>query len=144
RSSAKSPRGRSAYASRRWPPTASQRKTCTSRSPRKRSRSRRKSLRRRNDHGTRRDGPGTAQPGDFEEDRRAPGGRGLHAREARRLKGRSAREVHAEEGGGEGPQEARGRRAGAEARAEEGAGEAGPARPEGRREGGGGGARGDP
>src|SRR6266566_2263497 len=110
-------------------------------SPRKRSRSRRKSLRRRSDHGTRRDGPGIAQPGDFEEDGGAPGGRGLHAREARRLEDRAAREVHPEERGGEGPQEARSRPAGAEARAEERAGEASPARPEGRREGGGGGAR---
>src|SRR2546426_2036350 len=122
KSSARSRRGRSGSASRRWPRTASRRKTCTSRSPRKRSRSKRKSLRRRSEDGPSDDDSGAAEPRDLEEDRGDPGGRRLHLGKARGLKARASREVHREEGGREGPQETRhgpcrrGGKAGAEAR----------------------------
>src|SRR6059036_1921151 len=114
-SSGRSLHGRSGSGSRRWPPTASRRRICTLRFPRKRSRSRRKSLRRRSDDGPSDDDSGVAEPRNLEEDRRDSGGRRLHAGEARGIEARAPREVHPEKGGRESPQETRHRPRGGEA-----------------------------
>src|SRR3989454_439165 len=106
-SSGRSLHGRSGSGSRRWPPTASRRRICTLRFPRKRSRSRRKSLRRRSDDGPSDDDSGVAEPRDFQEDGRDPRGRRFHTGEAHGLQARAPREVHPEKGGRESPQETR-------------------------------------
>src|SRR2546427_42186 len=85
-SSGRSLHGRSGSGSRRWPPTASRRRICTLRFPRKRSRSRRKSLRRRSDDGPSDDDSGVAEPRDFQEDGRDPRGRRFHPAEIHGLK----------------------------------------------------------
>src|SRR2546430_15580477 len=79
-----------------------------SRSPRKRSKSRRRSLRRRSDDGPSDDDSGAAEPRDFQEDRRDPGRRGVHARKAVRVQGGAASKIHAKERSRESTQEERG------------------------------------